>query len=197
MARSICQLLCLMLPFVLGGFTNMMFVRTRFGDVLKKPIDGGATLADGERLFGANKTWKGFFGMIVFTSTWMGLVALVYAKATGFREMSLIEFEKFSSPLGAWFYGGIWGLAYVAFELPNSYVKRRLKIPPGKNVKGALGICFTFVDQADSVIGCTLVMLLFHVPTVREVLLIFTMATGIHYAVNVALYLAGLKKQIG
>jgi hypothetical protein len=91
----------------------------------------------------------------------------------------------------------LWGFGYVLFELPNSFIKRRLEIPPGRNVTGVKGVVFTFVDQADSVVDCMVFMLFFYIPGAKEAALIFITGTTVHYGVNVLLFGVGLKHQLG
>ena len=160
-------------------------------------MDNGRVLGDGERLFGDNKTWKGFLGMILFTSFWFTIFGLLATSFEWASRLSLISFDGYNSPFTEMFYGAWWGLGYVLFELPNSYIKRRIRIQPGTNGNGFLGGIFTFVDQADSVVGCLIFMLLFYTPGVMEALLFFIIATVIHYIVNILLYMLRLKKQAG
>ncbi len=183
-----------LLPVILAGVCNMIFVKLPVLDCLKKPMDNGMVYRDGKRLFGANKTWKGFWGMVFFTGFWMWCLGSLDALSPWVRGLSLICYEEIP-PAWQWFYGALWGLGYVVFELPNSYVKRRIGIPPGQNAKGLKGYIFMFVDQADSVLGCMVFMLFFYVPTVSEALAIFVAGVVIHYVINIMLFVVGLKKQ--
>ena len=58
-----------LMSVILAGVLNMVFVKFRCCQKLNRPMDGGICLSDGKRLFGDNKTWKGFFGMILVTVT--------------------------------------------------------------------------------------------------------------------------------
>lgn len=190
------QLIYTFLPVVFAGVCNMIFVKRPFLDSFRTPMDGGAVCADGKRVFGDNKTWKGFAGMIFFTSFWMGVFGLLADRVSWASSLSLIPFHDFSVNEEL-FYGALWGLGYVLFELPNSYMKRRIDIPPGKNRQGMIGIVCTFIDQADSVLGCLLFMLLFYIPTPIDALALFLVGVVVHYSVNIALFFVGLKKQAG
>lgn len=160
----------LLLPTILGGIANMVWVKLPILKSWQKPMDGGKALKDGKRIFGDNKTWKGFFGMIILTAVFAWL------------------FSVFSFLQGAWL-----GFAYVLAELPNSFVKRRLNIKSGKNG----GIIQTFFDQADSVIGYILFLPLVYQETWQEAIGILVIATATHYIFNVLLFFAGLKNQKG
>ena len=85
-------------PVIIGAVINMVFVRLPVLKSLKIPMDCKKTLKDGKRIFGGNKTWKGFFGMIVFTALFAFII------------------------MGNFFHGALLGFAYVLFELPNSFI---------------------------------------------------------------------------
>lgn len=187
--------LLIILPVVLAGVSNMVYVKMPMHDRLRVPMDGGRRWRDGRRLFGDNKTWKGFIGMIVFTALWLGLFELLGEAVEPIGRIVPFPFEEWRFPLNGWLFGAWWGLGYVLFELPNSFVKRRLSIPPGRNASGARGLFFTTLDQADSVIGCTLFLFAFYNPGWRLALAIVAVGTAIHYLTNVGLYAANLKNQ--
>ena len=160
----------LILPAILGGVFNMIWVKAPVLKSLQKPIDGGKKLKDGKRVFGDNKTWKGFVGMIVFTA--------VFAQV----------FNVFPFLSGAWL-----GFAYVLAELPNSFIKRRLSIGAGKNG----GVIQTFFDQADSAIGYALFLPIVYPAVWQEIVGVIIIATITHYVINILLFYAKLKKQKG
>ena len=164
----------LLLPAILGGVLNMVFVKLPVLRSWQIPMDGGKTLKDGRRLFGDNKTWKGFFGMILTTS----LSALLFWRGA----------FRFSYLYGAWL-----GFAYVLFELPNSFIKRRLGFQAGKNG----GVVQTFFDQADSAIGYSLFLALVYPLTLSDILWLIVIATVTHYVFNVLLFFAKLRGQKG
>lgn len=56
----------------------------------------------------------------------------------------------------AW--GILLGTGYIAGELPNSFIKRQLKIESGETTQGGLGKLFQFVDQVDSFFGVVVFM---------------------------------------
>lgn len=189
------KVIYLMGPIILSGVLNMVYIKLPLTNFLKRPIDGGIVLKDNKRLFGSNKTWKGFIGMIVLTSFWMIFFTLLYYNYKWAKEISLIPYGTFNPIWICSFYGALWGFGYVLFELPNSFIKRRIDIQPGKNAKRIKGIIFTFIDQADSVIGCIFFMLFFYKPDILILVFLFIIGVGIHYIINVLLYLIGLKNQ--
>ncbi len=191
------QLTFLLLPVIFAGCCNMIYVKLPVVRGRNAPIDGYRTASDGKRIFGDHKTWQGFIGMILFTGLWMVIFTWVCTHIDWARSMAIVDYSRWHFPAEAFLYGILWGFGYVLFELPNSYIKRRIDIAPGKNAFGWKGLCFLFVDQADSVLGCMVFMLVFYRPSAQEALMIFVLGVGIHYAINILLYLVGLKNQAG
>ncbi len=83
----------------------------------------------------------------------------------------------------------------MVFELPNSFIKRRLDIGAGQNASGKTGMVFTVVDQADSVIGCAVLCPLFTTIGLVDVAVIIVLGTSLHLVINALLFVVGLKKQ--
>lgn len=181
-------------PLVLAGFFNSIFIKSSFLNSLKAPLDNGKVLSDGKRLFGKNKTWKGFIGMPFFTSLWMIIFWCYYNFSSWFKDYSVIPYEQFSILLMG-VYGFLWGLAYVVFELPNSFLKRRLNIGEGKEREGEGNTLFNFIDQADSAVGVLLLMPLFYDPPLSIAIIYFFASIAIHYFIHYFLLFVGLKKQ--
>ena len=51
---------------IIAGIINSIFCSLKVCNKLKVPMDFNKKFIDGKRIFGDNKTWKGFFGYIVF-----------------------------------------------------------------------------------------------------------------------------------
>lgn len=164
----------LLLPAILGGILNMVLIKLPILKSWQVPMDGGKTLKDGRRVFGDNKTWKGFFGMIMLTA--------LSAWACWHSAFA------YSLLCGAWL-----GLAYALFELPNSFIKRRLGLQAGKSG----GIIQTFFDQADSAIGYALFLAIIYPLFWYEILSLIVIATATHYFFNILLYFLRLRGQMG
>jgi hypothetical protein len=152
----------------------MVFMKLPMLKSWQIPMDCKKTLKDGKRIFGDNKTWKGFAGMIILSA--------LFGWAFWHNTFS------YSFLCGAWL-----GFAYVLFELPNSFIKRRLGKKEGTNG----GMIQTFFDQADSVIGCILLLPLIYPLTIQEAVGILVVATATHYFFNVLLFYMKLRKQKG
>lgn len=129
------------------------------------PMDFGRNFVDGRRIFGKNKTFRGFF----FGLTIGVLVGLIDVFLFGFPWLFVIF-----SPLGA-----------LLGDLTGAFLKRRLNIPPG----GLLPI----VDQIDFVIG-SIVFTLLLMPISLEVAVAMLIITPpIHLLTNFAAYKLKLK----
>lgn len=183
-----------LMPVILAGIANMIFCKSSLLDSVNQPIDAGRLLGDGRRLFGANKTWKGFWGMVV----WCLLAQLVWsyflASQPDLEKLHLI-YAHYPNKLATNFPLGILlGLAYVVFELPNSYLKRRLDISPGKTAKDAWKYPFILLDQIDSLIGILLVLHLYISLDWAQVIGLLLVGTLTHLGVNRLLYLAKLRQ---
>jgi len=191
------QLLFLILILVCAGAMNMVFVKAPILNGLSRPMDRGVRFRDGKRVLGDNKTWKGFLGMIAITAICLAAAGSLATNIPDIQRLSLIPFEEFKSPSTVWFFGALWGLAYVLAELPNSFLKRRIDIPPGKNARGMKGFLCLVLDQADSVIGCVIVLPLFSSISWLDAIMLVVLGSLIHYLTNVGLFAVHLKKQAG
>ena len=184
-----------LMPVIIAGIINMIFTKTSVYRKYRYPIDGVKKLKDGKRLFGDNKTWIGFFSMIIFTS----LAQIIWGSICSFnwfigRNYLYNAIEN--TVLNNLFIGALFGLAYVLCELPNSYIKRRIDIAPGKTVTGVKGvICYLF-DQIDSIIGVTLILCIWCKITLFQFLLYIFLGGITHIIVNLILYGLRIRKNI-
>lgn len=182
-----------MMPVILAGIINMIFVKTSYAKKHSVPIDGGRLCGDGKRLFGDNKTWIGFVGMIAAGAVAQVLWGLVCGAGWLAGMNYFYAFHK--NTLG--FNGGVGalcGFSYVLFELPNSFIKRRLDIPCGKTDKGLKGKLFFVIDQIDSLIGVALVFALIYPMPVWQYFLYILLGALTHIGVNFILYKVKIRK---
>ena len=167
------------IPLIVSGILHMIVVRTNAFAFLKIPIS--------EATLGPNKTWRGFVVMPFATVSGVALA----------KQMEPLFGDELLARLttsGTWSLGIVLGLAYVAAELPNSYVKRRLGIAPGMTPEKNR-VLFVLVDQADSAVGCALAYLAMVGIPVSLALLLCVLGPGVHLLVNVLLFLVGLRKR--
>jgi hypothetical protein len=85
------------------------------------------------------------------------------------------------------------GIAIWAGELPNSFVKRRLGIPPGEQRRSALGIVISLVDQADWVPVASVLLRPVWRMSGRDIAEVAAWVTVIHIPINVVGYLIGAR----
>lgn len=180
-------------PVIMAGILNMFWVKVG-PDRLRIPLDHGLTLADGRRLFGQNKTYLGLVGYVMFHSlaafAW-GIMNAIWP----FLEDNNYFYQMHENNA---FYniliGALMGLAYTLFELPNSFMKRRVGIEEGKSAKGIASLLFTFLDQVDSLVGVGLVLCIFYPLGIKRFLILIFIGFFMHALINFILYLLGLRK---
>jgi hypothetical protein len=136
-------------------------------------------------LFGRNKTWR---GAIVMTG---GTVAATLAlhRLPGYRRRLPPEVAA-TDPAR---FGALLGTALWAGELPNSFLKRRLGIPPGQRRRSPVGVAFSIFDQADWVPAAWLLLRPVWRMGVREAVGSFVLVAAVHVPVNLAGYAVGAR----
>lgn len=184
-----------MLPVIIGGILNMIFTKMPLYKKLKTPIDGNLHLKDGKRLFGDNKTWIGFFSMIVFCCM-AQITEGVVLKIAGMTDRNEFYLCNENTPLYNIMIGILLGFAYMLFELPNSFIKRRLDIPAGKTIKGGRGLFFFLFDQIDSLIGVMLILYIVSEISIAKYLLYVLLGGFTHISVNAVLYAFKIRKNL-
>jgi hypothetical protein len=152
---------------------------------LKRPIDGGRTFR-GRRLFGDNKTWRGALCMSLGT-----LIATLILSAVPDYWRRIPQALQARSP---WLLGAVLGLGVVLGELPNSFVKRQLRIGPGTRTRGMIGLFFAIFDQGDFVPVVWLLLLPIWPIPLGELLLAFTMVVAAHLVINLIGFAIGARK---
>ncbi len=183
------------MPVILGGIFNMMFTKTKLYKKYAYPIDFKKNFVDGKRIFGNNKTWVGFLSMIVFCALtqiiWGAVCAIPYLNLNNelyYANFNTLTFNALS--------GALLGFAYMVCELPNSFVKRRIGIKPGKTNSGVVGVIFFVVDQFDSVIGTGIVIYLISNISFGKLLTYILVGGVTHIIVNLCLYALKIRKNI-
>lgn len=193
--KTVLMMYVTLLPVIIAGALNMAFCKISFLQSLSIPLDGGKTLRDGKRLFGDNKTYKGLLGYIVLNM----LVYILWGLVCSLGKFSSLNFFYANYPNNVFynaFIGVLLGLAYALFELPNSFLKRRFDVVPGKTASGFKKVFFVFLDQSDSIFGCVLVLCLFFRMPVWFYFCYVLLGAATHIIVNVILYLCKLRKNM-
>ena len=144
---------------------------------LKRPI--------WRRGFGANKTWRGALMMAGGTV----VAATVLHRIPAYRRRLPPEVAE-ASPLVT---GSLLGIAVVAGELPNSFAKRRLGIPPGRQRTTPAGIAISVFDQADWVPMAWLLLRPVYRMSAADTARVFALVAAIHVPVNLVGYAIGAR----
>lgn len=153
----------------------MIIVKSDILVYLKKPIS--------TKFFGQNKTYRGFVVMPILT-----ILPFLAFQYLGFYNLDWFPIRN--QPI---FIGTTLGLAYVLAELPNSFMKRKLKIAPGK-LPESNKVIFAIIDQADSVVGCLIVYYLIEKIDLVLLCAALFIGTAIHLLLNYTLFKLGVRK---
>lgn len=175
--NQILVIFILSVPLIFGGIIHMVVVKANVLSYLNKPVH--------QRLFGLNKTWRGF--IIMPLATWPGvLFAQVLEASLDIKTMVLADQSSFKLAV-------LLGIGYCVAELPNSFLKRRLGIKEGKT-SDHFKWFFVILDQADSAIGCLLAYRLV-LPISSDIFYLTVLfGTVVHLLINVLLYQLGIRK---
>lgn len=129
-------------------------------------MDFGKNFFDGKRIFGSNKTFRGFF------------FGLSIGILVGLAESVLFEYPPLFiilPPLGA-----------LTGDLFGAFLKRRLGIQPGD--------LLPIIDQIDFVIGALIFSIPLSIINWSLVLVVLIITPPIHLLTNFGAYKLGLKK---
>lgn len=171
------EVFLLLIPLIFGGVLHMVVVTLDFAKFLKVPLH--------EQAFGKNKTWRGFVAMPLLTIPGVYL-ALWLEKIWGMNiGLSLYH------PI---LLGILLGIFYCLFELPNSYIKRRKGISPGKMSKDN-ALFHAIFDQVDSGFGLVIIYYLMTSSRAMHLTTFLLLGTLIHLLLNYLLYLLKLRKE--
>jgi phosphatidylserine synthase len=128
------------IPAIIGGSLHMLAVSKDWLSSLKIPVS--------EKLFGSNKTIRGFVFMMLFS-----VIGALILRGIIMLWSPDLTVDILAMPF--WLLGIVQGFGYALFELPNSFLKRRLGIQPGESPKRFKAL-FILLDQLDSGIGVAL-----------------------------------------
>ena len=129
-------------------------------------LDGGRILSDGQPIFGSHKTIRGVLAGI-FAGTVIGL------------GESLVDSRLLVG-------GFMIALGAVLGDLLGAFIKRRLRVEPGR--------AFPILDQLDFALGSLVLGYSFFPIGVLSVILFVVITPPIHLATNYGAYLLGIKK---
>jgi hypothetical protein len=180
-----------MLPVVLGGLIHVAAIKADWlAPLARRPLDFGLSVS-GRRLLGDNKTFRGV--MVMIGATALASVTLAYLPESWSRRLAVSPWHC-DRPL---IWGLLLGTGYILGELPNSAVKRRLKIDPGAAGHGASRSLFWLVDQLDSLAGAFLMLALVWRPSLPFVAAVAGLTLILHPLVAALMVALGLKRRVG
>jgi hypothetical protein len=178
----------LIAPLLVAGIVHGSVIKRNLLAPLARPLDLGTTF-HGAPLFGANKTWRGVLVMSTVSVPVVLAQAELYLFAP-FRSISIVDYSQVS-----WLALGLaLGLSYSLSELPNSFAKRRLGIPPG-GVSRRRSLGQYVVDQADSAIGGTLALAIFLWGSWETLLLVFAIGFSLHVVMDQLFFAFAVKRR--
>ena len=198
MKETIIMMYITFVPLIATGIFTMIFCKAKVCMKLNVPIDRGKCLKDGKRILGDHKTVKGFIGYmligLICNAIWGIICSIIpYLEAHNFLYVNYQNTLPYNILMGQ-----IIGFAYAFFELPNSFIKRRLDISPGSTLqsKKILKYIFLIIDQCDSIIGCVLVVWAVYPLGIANYILYVILGLITHMVFNVLLYILKVRKTI-
>ncbi|HRI69885.1 MAG TPA: CDP-archaeol synthase [Polyangium sp.] len=175
--------------FVAGGVCQSIWFAHPLSKRFSWPVDAGATFR-GRRLFGDNKTVRGF--MIIVPATALAMV--------GLGQLAQ-HWEWPIWPLtgkGFLLLGLTSALGLMLGELPNSFLKRQLGVEPGHPPENRVGrVISSLADRLDSVVGALLGAALVVDLSWTTVAWCFVIGPPIHGLFSALLFVLGVKKRPG
>lgn len=162
------HLLTILPSLILANIVHMLIVKWNILTFLNKAIS--------TKNFGSNKTWRGFIVVPFFN-----IVFLLFFNAV--LKLNLTNIISL---------GFFLGLSYVAFELPNSFIKRKLNIKAGETAINN-NYFFMLIDKIDSAFGVTLVYYFMSSIHFTEAILILFICSMTHIIVSLILVFTKIK----
>jgi hypothetical protein len=186
--ENIVRLLFMGLPVFPTALAQGLCIKYNLLEFLNKPLDFRGRFR-GKRIFGDNKTWRGV-ALYVSCCT-LGGVIQGWLHAGGFIPDWLPLFDyRSQGPL----VGLLIGLGMSLGELPNSFFKRQMNVPPGLKGRGALGVVFLVFDQIDMTLGIWVMLAFLKWPSWEIFLLSLALTFVGHMGVSAAGYMMNMRK---
>ena len=184
------QILFLGSPLLLAGIAQGLCIKYDWLSRLRRPLDLGRAYK-GKRIFGDHKTWRGLTINVLFCSLGAIIQAWLQGKGVLPQWLFLLDYKSHALTVGV-----LIGLGMTVGELPNSFLKRRFDIPPGKSREGPLGIAFFIYDQVDLTIGIWVFLFFLIRPSLWLVLWSLLLTLALHLAVSSVGYFLGMRKTL-
>jgi len=174
----------LIAAFVIAGSAQALWLASDASRRWSWPLDGGRTFR-GHRLLGDNKTARGFAVMVPVTGLAFMVLALAGSGTPGLWPLTPAQY------LGL---GMLAGAGCMLGELPNSFIKRQLRIPPGSPAAGSVARpLFFVVDRLDSTLGALAALMLSVPVPPATVVCVLLVGVALHGALSVVTFRLGGK----
>jgi hypothetical protein len=184
---AMAQALWLFAPLLFAAAVAAVVIRADLLRWARRPIDGGLEFG-GKRLFGDHKTWRGVLVAVLCCAAFAAAQEHLVGDAAG--ALGTVDWANVPSvPFGA-----AMGLGAMLGELPNSFVKRRVGIAPGRTTTGAWAIVFYLWDQVDLLCGAWILIGWWVRPPVLLVAASFVLALLAHPVVSWIGWLLGARR---
>lgn len=135
-------------------------------------------IAVSQKLYGPNKTVRGFFVLTLLNGLFVMLAGI---------------YLQLHSLSHNFFIGALYGFIYMLFELPNSWYKRRQGIAAGGAAPKYRWL-YALLDKTDSCFGVLLFFYFISDPTLGSVILLFLISVCLHIIFSAVLFGLRLKK---
>lgn len=185
-----CQILFLGAPMFPAVIAHGICMKYNLLPCLKRPMDFGKSWR-GKRIFGDHKTWRAPVVYVLLCVPASMLQAWLQSADVVPSWLFLADYREHG-----WLVGVLLGLGMTAGELPNSFLKRRLNVGPGRKGKGMPGIVFFLLDQVDLAIGIWVFLFLLIRPSLLLVAWSFVLTLVLHVGISSVGYLLGMRKTI-
>lgn len=179
----------LVTSMVVGGVFQSLWFAHPLSGRLSWPLDGGHTFR-GRRIFGDNKTVRGFVVIVPATA----LVMVVLGALTQKLNIAIwpLSFTEF------FLLGISTAFGLMLGELPNSFLKRQFGIGPGHPPRHRIGRVISAVaDRLDSVVGALIGAALIVNLSWMTAAWCLVLGPPIHLLFSALLYTLGVKKRLG
>ncbi len=187
--------------FIIGGLIPLIVSNVLHMVLVKKNGLTSLCIPLNSTLFGPNKTLRGFLfvpfvnGILYLVVNWpggwllFGLSSEYYLK----QEINIGDINFLNLLLMQASIGAVYGLFYMLFELPNSWIKRRMGIASGES-STRFRWFFTLLDKTDSAIGVSLFFGFLNDFNIEMMLQFFLCASSLHFGISGLLVLSKIKK---
>jgi CDP-2,3-bis-(O-geranylgeranyl)-sn-glycerol synthase len=171
--------------FLPAGIANMAPVAAAKLPGLRRfntPMDFGKSW-HGQRIFGANKTWRGLAVGIAVATIVIGLQKYLFSRSLFVTEISWFDYR----PTSVWLLGPLFGTGALLGDAIKSFFKRQKNVSPGSS-------WFPF-DQIDYIVGsCLLSLFVVRLPLANYTW-VLAVGLGGHVIIVYLFYLMGVREK--